>query len=73
MNPFIESQTRNGQNVPQQNPSGNLINDFNNFRRSFTGDPKAMINQLISSGKVSQEQYNNAVAMANQMKSMFGM
>lgn len=54
-------------------PSGNLLNDFNNFMRSFTGDPKAVVNQLISSGKVNQQQYNDAVAMANQMRSMFGM
>lgn len=54
------------------NPGMNLINEFNNFRRSFTGDPKAMIDQLIASGQINQQQFNNAVQMANQMKSMFG-
>ena len=51
----------------------NLINEFNRFRQSFTGDPKATVEQMLSSGQISQEQYNNAVMMANQMKGLFGM
>lgn len=89
MNPFIEAQKRNGQIMQTQAQTGtmtpaqtsqnlmanpmNLINEFNRFRQSFTGDPKATVEQMLSSGQISQEQYNNAVMMANQMKGLFGM
>lgn len=53
------------------NPA-NLINEFNRFRQSFTGDPKATIDQMIRSGQISQQQYNDAVQMANQMKLFMG-
>jgi PBP1b-binding outer membrane lipoprotein LpoB len=61
---------------PQQSPTPNqtnIIDAFNRFRQAFTGDPKAMIDQMIASGQVSQQQYNNAVQMANQMRGLFGM
>ena len=52
-----------------QNP---MLQRFNQFRQQFTGDPKAQVQQLLNSGKVSQEQYNRAVQMANQMRQIFG-
>ena len=54
------------------NNQGNLslIQRFMQFRNSFNGNPQQMVQQLLNSGKVSQEQYNQAVQMANQLSKM---
>lgn len=54
------------------NNQGNLslIQRFMQFRNSFNGNPQQMVQQLLNSGKVSQEQYNQAVQMANQLSRM---
>ena len=53
------------------NPIGNnLLKQFQQFKQTFTGDPKQQVQQLLNSGKVSQQQYNNAVQMANQLQQM---
>lgn len=44
----------------------NIMNQFQQFRNTFRGDPKQQVQQLLNSGRVSQEQYNRAVQMANQ-------
>ena len=49
-----------------------MINQFEQFKKNFTGDPKEQVQQLLNSGKVSQEQYNQAVQMANAMQKMLG-
>lgn len=51
---------------------GSILQNFNQFRRNFSGDPKQQIQQLLNSGKVSQAQYNAAVQKANQLAKMFG-
>lgn len=53
----------------QQN--NNFIQRFNAFRQNFQGDPQQTIQQLLQSGKVTQEQYNRAVQMAQQFKQFF--
>ena len=52
--------------------NNNLIQRFNEFRKNFSGNPQQQVQQLLNSGKVSQEQYNRAVQMANNMRRMFG-
>ena len=47
--------------------ANNFIQRFNQFRQSFTGNPQQMVQQLMNSGKISQERYNQAVQMANQL------
>ena len=51
---------------------GNLIQQFQQFRQNFNGDPRQQVQNLLNSGKVSQEQYNQAVQMANQLQKMMG-
>lgn len=46
----------------------NLINQFNQFKQNFTGDPKQQIQQMLNSGRITQDQYNNAVQMANTLQ-----
>ena len=51
---------------------GNIIQRFQQFQRMFRGNPQEQVQQLLNSGRVSQEQYNRAVQMANQLRGMLG-
>ena len=50
----------------------NLLQRFQQFQRMFKGDPKEQVQQLLNSGRVSQDQYNKAIQMANQIQRMIG-
>lgn len=56
-------------NAPQ-NGMTQMIQRFNQFRQTFTGDPRQQVQNLLNSGKVTQQQYNNAVQMAQQLQRM---
>lgn len=62
MNPLFQQLSSNKGNM------GNLIQQFNQFKQSFSGNPQQIVQQMLSSGKISQEQYNQAVQMANQFQ-----
>ena len=63
---FFQSSPR-----PQQNNSmNNFLTRFNQFRSTFTGDPEQQVKQLINSGKISQEQFNQAAQIANQLRQL---
>lgn len=49
--------------------NNNLLSKFQQFKNSFRGDPRQQVEQLLRSGRVSQEQYNQAV---QQVKSLLG-
>jgi hypothetical protein len=44
-----------------------FISRFNQFRQTINGDPRTQVQNLLNSGRVSQEQYNMAVQQANQL------
>lgn len=50
--------------------SGNksIVQQFIEFKNSFKGDPQQKLNELISSGKVTQEQVDQATQLANLIK-----
>lgn len=53
------------------NPLGNimnLINQFNQFKNNFQGDPRAQVQQLLNSGQMSQQQLNQLQNMAKQFR-----
>lgn len=52
-----------------QNPM-QMINEFNKFRQSFTGDPKAEVERLVASGRMSQAQLNQLQQMATSFQTM---
>lgn len=45
-----------------------LIQRFQQFKQTFSGNPQQIVQQMLSSGKITQEQYNQAVQMANQLQ-----
>lgn len=53
-----------------QNPINGFMQRFQQFRQNFSGNPQEQIQNLMNSGKVSQEQYNSAYQMAQQMMRM---
>ena len=65
-----------GSNGPIQNgsnmfgPFGNMMNfmnQFNQFRSNLSGNPQQMVQQMLQSGQMSQEQFNQLSGMANQI------
>ncbi len=57
----------------QQALPGNMqqiIARFNQFKNTFTGNPQQQVQQLLNSGRVTQEQYNQAVRMAQSLQNM---
>lgn len=68
MNPLY--QMLGGQMPGNMGNLNNLIQQFQQFKNAFHGDPRQQVQQLLNSGRISQEQYNNAVQMANMLKNM---
>ena len=56
-----------GQTVLPRNMQ-NVLQQFQQFRQSFKGNPQEQIQQLLNSGRISQAQYNQAVQMANELQ-----
>lgn len=42
----------------------NLLQQFEQFKRQFTGDPKNQVQQLLNSGKMTQQQFNHLQQLA---------
>ncbi len=54
----------------QNNPYNNFMKQFNEFKKTITGNPQEQLQQLMNSGKITQAQYNQAVQKANMIKNM---
>lgn len=64
MNPFFQAMGGNRQ--------PNMMQQFQSFMQQMKGkDPNAIINEMVSSGKLTQEQLNQAQQQAQQMQGMF--
>lgn len=46
-----------------------MMQQFQQFRHNFQGDPKQEVQNLLQSGKMSQQQLNQLQAMAQQFQS----
>lgn len=49
-------------------PSNDMLSQFNQFRNMFTGDPKQRVQELLNSGQMTQEQFNQLSHKANQLR-----
>lgn len=56
----------------QPNQMQSLFQRFQRFQQAFRGDPRQQVQQLLNSGKVTQDDYNRAVQIANQFRQMMG-
>ena len=63
-------------NLLGNNQFGNmtgLVQQFQQFKNTFQGDPRQQIQQLLNSGRISQQQYDQAVQQAKALQKMLGM
>ena len=62
MNPLFQMLNKPNNNMMQ------LLQQFQQFKQNFKGNPQEMVQQLLNSGRISQQQYNSAVQMAQQLQ-----
>lgn len=48
----------------------NMVQQFRQFRQTFQGDPKAEVEKLVQSGKISQQQLNQLQQVAGQFRQL---
>ena len=51
----------------------NLVQQFQQFRNTFKGNPQEQVQQLLNSGCISQQQYDQAVQQAKALQQMLKM
>lgn len=59
--------------IGMNNPMGNMgqmIQQFNQFRQSFKGNPQQVVQQMLNNGQITQEQMNQAMQAAKQFQQM---
>lgn len=59
-----------GGGMPQGNRPMQMIQQFMQFKQNFKGDPKAEVEKMLQSGKISQQQLNQVQQMAGQFQHM---
>lgn len=47
-----------------------LIQQFQQFKRSFVGDPRQQVQELLNSGRMTQQQFNQLQAVAKQFQAL---
>ena len=50
----------------------NMVRHFQQFKQSFQGDPRAEVEKLVQSGKISQQQLNQLQQAASQFQQLLG-
>lgn len=66
-------QTLGGGQMPgQMGQFQNMVQQFRQFQQTFQGDPKAEVEKLVQSGKISQQQLNQLQQAANQFRQLLG-
>lgn len=51
-----------------QNGMSQMIKQFQEFKKTITGNPQDLVMQMLNNGQISQQQLNEAQMMANQLK-----
>lgn len=59
-----------GGGTPQGNGPMQMIQQFMQFKQNFKGDPKAEVEKMLQSGRISQQQLNQVQQMAGQFQHM---
>lgn len=67
MNPLFNAL---GGEMPQGNGPMQMIQQFMQFKQNFKGDPKAEVEKMLQSGKISQQQLNQVQQMAGQFQNL---
>lgn len=67
MNPFYNPSQIPMGGGPFQNMM-NMVQQFNQFRSTFQGNPQQKVQELLNSGQMTQEQFNQLSSMAQQFR-----
>lgn len=59
-----------GGGIPQGNGPMQMMQQFMQFKQNFKGDPKAEVQKMLQSGKISQQQLNQVQQMAGQFQNL---
>lgn len=51
----------------QMNPMAQLVADAKRLQQTMNGNPKQMVEELVKSGRMSQDQFNQYAQIANQV------
>lgn len=69
-NPLFHSLGGNRAPAVNDGGFGSMMQEFAQFRQNFAGNPQAEVQRLLNSGQMSQAQYNQLAAVANQIMPM---
>ena len=58
------------QPLPMSGGFMNMMTQFQQFKNNFNGDPEQQVRQLLNSGQMSQQQFNQLSNMATQFQQM---
>lgn len=50
--------------MENRNQQPNLFEQFNKFKMGLNGDPKQIVENMLATGQMSQEQFNQLSSMA---------
>lgn len=56
----------------QQNQNPSMIQQFNQFASNFRGNPRQKVEELLRSGQMTKQQFDEYSQMANNLRQMFG-
>lgn len=59
------------QQLGGMNNNNSMLQQFMEFKKNFTGDPKQIVQQMLNSGKMTQNQFNDLANRATQIQKMF--
>ena len=68
-NPFMAA-LGGGQMAGPMGGFAQMVQQFNQFKANFKGDPKAEVEKLLQSGAISQDQLNQLQQMAKQFQNL---
>lgn len=71
MNPFYNQNANQQQSNTPFGQMSNMMNQFNEFRNNFRGDPKQKVQELLNSGRMTQQQFNQLSQLAQQFQKFF--
>lgn len=71
-NPLFNMLGGNMQNMHNAPGFDQMMQQFNQFKASFQGDPKQEVQKLLQSGRMSQQQLDQLQSMARQFQQLIG-
>lgn len=63
---YNEYANQGNQSAPGDGGFADFVNQWQQFRTQYQGDPRQQIQQMLQSGQITQEQLNRAQQLAQQ-------